>query len=763
VRPIRRIVDCGPAAVNDTGPNGGAAQADRNYQDYQYVDGRHGQTSSFFSATGTTWVRFWAEWPIFQPFSDVVLGQSYPEGNPPLNSAEWKRLRAWRALQALDRQINAARADGRRVMLTLFRCPPWANGTQTFADARDSGNPVPDIEHFPQDRLKREDFDRWKDSNSVKEQRTHSFVASRRQLEYKWPDDLDSDSPWARWFNFMYDRYRPGRLGHERCVNVLEFINEPNGQMWPKMAQDPVDVWAPENPNYGCAVAQLMQTAAFISSWYNYELTLAAPATSDEPTDRGYPRMWTPCDEFQNQVLATCAQIGFAAPTRFVWTHHNYKDVEEQRTSTDTSQTATVNLAYRSRRALRGKWTGYAEGAGPMLFITEGGYPLEKASGTNAQKEETQRARIAQFGSLLNSTDAVAGNIGMMSNYFFYSTPENVTSGSSGLRWYPGQADPYDGDARPAQGAWGAVNPVDSALNDWFWWTGLGGNSGYDLASISLRPGHREVFMIDQADLRLKHKWEEGGPFVSSWYDLGGFCTSPPSAYCRPGSGRTDIAVRGWDWGVYLKHFQDGWGWAGDWESIGMPPGGSAGGVAIMSTHAGARNVFARSASDNNIYERWQPSGGGWSGWGSHGAPPGGAISDPACCSWSSGRQDVFVIGADGACWWRYGWNGWSGWTSLGGDCQSSPEVCTFGPGRLSLFVRGPGWGIYRRNFEGLTDGNGGLVEGRWGPWERVVVAQGTQTPGDFASSPAVCAQGNRIDLFVRFSNNTINHNWWGH
>lgn len=765
MRPIRRIVDCGPAATSDAGPNGGVG----SYQDYQYVDkqpgdpptpDRWGPTPSIYGATGTTWVRLWADWSVFQPFSDVVLGAAYPEGSYAPGSPEARRLQAWRALQALDRQVNAVRSDGRRVLLTLWRCPNWANGTQWAADEAAAGRIWNEIEFHPEDRLRRPVFDQWKNSNlSDKTKRDNTIVQSRRELEYRWPDDLDTDSPWQRWFQFMYDRYRPGRLGAARCVNLLEVVNEPNGQMWPKCAAAPAgsDIWAYYAPNTGWATALMMQTAWIVASWFNYDLPLAGPALADDADDRGYPRMWTPYDAHQSQLLATAQSNGFVQPSKFVWTQHNYLDMQNQRTTT------TDNASYLARRALRGKWTGYNEGLGPMLFISEGGYPV--ANGSSITDGETkQQQRIQQFGALLNSDDPVAGAIGMMSNYLLYST--SYSSGSSGLRRFPGTADPDDGRPRPAQSSWAAITPTDTPLSDWMSYTNLGGNTNYDPAASSLHPGHREVFTIDAPTGHLMHRWEDVGGGFAAWEDLGGYCTAAPAAYARPDA-RIDIAVRGYDSGIFVRYWSPSAGWSPPWEYIGMPApagvqAGVNGGPAIYSWGDGHRDVYVR-GFDNQIYQRYF-SGGAWSGgWGSLGAPPGGASSDPAVTAWASGRVDLFVRGADNQTWWKSYWNGWSGWSSLGGACASGPEVCSRKSGRLDLFVRGPGDAPWRRQFEGLTDGNGALLEGRWSPWERVLDGQGASASGGFGSSPAPTGQLGRLDMFIRTSGGAIYQNWWGH
>ena len=106
----------------------------------------------FFEDTGTPWVRVWADWPEFEPLPGV-----HDEGS----------------LARLDEDVDAARVDGRRVMLTTWRVTPWATP---------SGDP------------------------------------------YRLPPDLSPASDWARWIGFLLERYS-GR------IDALELMNEPNFQL----------------------------------------------------------------------------------------------------------------------------------------------------------------------------------------------------------------------------------------------------------------------------------------------------------------------------------------------------------------------------------------------------------------------------------------------------------------------------------------------------------------------------------------------------
>jgi hypothetical protein len=145
--------------------------------------------------TGTSWVRFWADWAAMQPS---------PTAEPDA--------------AALDAEVDAARADRRRVILTAWRFPRWANGTL-------------------------------------------GLEGSRQEPEYRLPDDLSPRGAWARWIDWLIARYR-GR------IDVLEITNEPNLQLWP---QGGIDV----------ATADMMETALEVASGYRDAPLLAGPATGD--------------------------------------------------------------------------------------------------------------------------------------------------------------------------------------------------------------------------------------------------------------------------------------------------------------------------------------------------------------------------------------------------------------------------------------------------------------------------------------------------
>src|SRR5881275_2357355 len=108
---LRRCVSLGASGVISPGGS----------QDYS-------NNSAFLEDTGSRWTRFWADWPSLQPEANLM---------PDQGSGATR-------LQALDRQIAAANADGVKVILTLWRFPRWANGTSSLTATQDASYQLQD-------------------------------------------------------------------------------------------------------------------------------------------------------------------------------------------------------------------------------------------------------------------------------------------------------------------------------------------------------------------------------------------------------------------------------------------------------------------------------------------------------------------------------------------------------------------------------------------------------------------------------------------
>src|SRR6185503_6952027 len=108
---------------------------------------------------------------------------------------------------------DTARADGRKVLLTVYRFPTWANGTDTLTSEQLAAT-MPDRRGASEPDVK------------------------AKPLNYRYPDDLSETGPWGRFLEMLMRRYA-GR------VDVIESCNEPNYQFWPQQAKSTSDPYAP--------------------------------------------------------------------------------------------------------------------------------------------------------------------------------------------------------------------------------------------------------------------------------------------------------------------------------------------------------------------------------------------------------------------------------------------------------------------------------------------------------------------------------------
>ena len=336
---------------------------------------RYASNRRFFDETSTPWVRLWADWPVLQPNRDAA--------------PDFTRL---------DEDIAAARADGRRVMLTAWRYPRWANGT-------DALTPAADAAHQLEDRVE-----------------PGGDPARRKDLTFKLPADLSFGSDWARWIGLLFGRY-----GSE--IDALELTNEPNLQLWPQIG-------------VADAVARMMVTAQTVAAGHLGSPLLVGPATSD---GAGESRLRTGHDTFTGDLLDRLDAHGFTAGPGFAWSHHSYADVEGDLSGPD-NRTAQV------RSLLVGRWAGWPVGDAtePGVLVTETGARLDRIAGLyglegpaailQRQAEMIERNwRRTQFG-----PEGVG--VGMVCLYLFV-TDMNYDAGLCDL----------DGTPRPAYYAWGRL------------------------------------------------------------------------------------------------------------------------------------------------------------------------------------------------------------------------------------------------------------------------------------------------------------------
>jgi Cellulase (glycosyl hydrolase family 5) len=157
----------------------------------------------------TTHLRLWVDWTFVQPRGDLALADPANPGAP--------------VLASLDAQVDAAVADGLRVILIPWRYPRWVNHNAERDGTRSPEWRLPDSGHGPY-------------------------------------------SPWANFVEALWDRY----AGRMACFEV---INEPNLQMWPQ--DDIAD-----------RVAWMMSTVDAVARRHDYAATCLGPSISDAESDR---------------------------------------------------------------------------------------------------------------------------------------------------------------------------------------------------------------------------------------------------------------------------------------------------------------------------------------------------------------------------------------------------------------------------------------------------------------------------------------------
>src|SRR4051812_27544098 len=350
-----------------------------------HSDQRYESNRARFDDTGTPWVRLWADWPQLQP--EAARAPDAGTGA--------------RVVAALDAQVDRARADGRRVMLTAWRFAPWANGTASLSDADD-------VRFRLADRLRR-----------------GADPAARKSLTYRLPGDLSPSGAWGRWIAWLLARYA-GR------IDALEIVNEPNLQLWPQRD-------AAGALTIDAAVATMMQTAAALASREKRAPMLVAPATGDPVGDS---RLRTGYHTFTRALLDRLAERRFEPGPRFAWSHHNYTDVESLLAGAD-------NRVARVRAMLTGRWTGWPRGDGraPGILVTESGARPEVVAARFGLRDRAAALRgqaeaLRHNASLMTLAPEGAG-VGMLCQYLFVTDV-----------FYDSGLCELDGAARPAYYAW---------------------------------------------------------------------------------------------------------------------------------------------------------------------------------------------------------------------------------------------------------------------------------------------------------------------
>lgn len=438
---IRKLVVLGPSGAEDI----------PSIQDFRSCAGFFASPAANPDGTNTPWVRMWAPWHLLQQRGDLPPGSDQDPG--------------WPLLQNLDAQIAAAKAQGLHVILTSYTYPRWSNGTASLEVDKQ-----PEVEYQYADRVSQAAWDAYQTElfyrgfNVV----ARAHMRFRKALYYKVPTDRFAvGSKWAKWTEFLLQRYASQ-------IDFLEITNEPNLQPWPLYSASSTGSTNGDQFHVGgteycsCYVGEMMHTAQMLVTGMSPRPGLMGPALADFTQTT---RLRVPYDAATDQILAgissTTGSYGFTPDARFAYTHHNYKDIEDDRGAT-TSLTGNapdgtspkLNRAANVRsKLLNSKWAGAPNGssASPGLYITEGGARLDivanrftgHSGGTDAQAWLVGRA----YQRMAATTGEGIGQE-MFANYLFYSDPNN----DSGLRNVAtggtATTQPADGAKRPVYTTW---------------------------------------------------------------------------------------------------------------------------------------------------------------------------------------------------------------------------------------------------------------------------------------------------------------------
>ena len=325
-------------------------------------------------ALGTRWVRIWIRWDKAQLYPPAFVPMTALDG--PLNDATVCGSGCgFRYIHAIDEQIALARAVGLNVILTAWFFPRWANDTadKPVDWAReDRGSPI-----TPLDRLK--------------------------PLEWRIAiGQLGPTGHYGRWLGWLMDRY----AGYGRGL-VLEIMNEPNGQLWPQQGPSGTgDPYGPGEPTVGSHVAEMIETARTLGAERGHPIQIAAPALSDRA--RPGDRLFTPLETAVPRTLAALDGHGFPPTPSFIWTHHNYSDIEH-----DLSSPTRAELV---RELLRGRWRGRGGPGDPRVWLTEGGARLGSGEVSDLSK---QADLLAASWTRMSAAEGIE----MFSNYLMYADP----------------------------------------------------------------------------------------------------------------------------------------------------------------------------------------------------------------------------------------------------------------------------------------------------------------------------------------------------
>jgi hypothetical protein len=145
--------------------------------------------------------------------------------------------------------------------------------------------------------------------------------------------------------------------------------------------------------------------------------------------------------DFTAALLDALDAIGYRATSHDAWAHHNYTDLERR---------ADDTRLQRVRALLRDRWTGYAEGEAPTVFLTEGGVRLSNMRAYYPEEDplEAQAASIARGWEVHARDDGPGAGVAMFAQYQTYTDP----------RFDAGLLEPWPSTVRrPAYRVWAGL------------------------------------------------------------------------------------------------------------------------------------------------------------------------------------------------------------------------------------------------------------------------------------------------------------------
>lgn len=320
------------------------------------------------------------------------------------------------------------------------------------------------------------------DTGTFKDARWHFPGSAVVDGQYSYGYDVKPGSNWYMWIRFLLARYhRDSRvydaveLGRYRLapglnlrtagahIDYFEFVNEPNGpQGWPQQGtmgacwrtgSSPTCSAAPRRPPW--------RWPRRPSSWPGTpprcrRPTLLGPSATDDVNGSG--RLATTVATFTNAVLAQLYPRGGARfdgsdlRALFIWSQHNYGDIERQRYGRWRGGRVDVDAHNAAALAndilLKRGWNGVRDRGdvrSPWVYLTEGGARMEvleffhKTASQQALRKLQADLLGRNWEQMSNRTtgERLGLGIGMLTNFLFYDNPghgKRNVSGVSGNR-----------------------------------------------------------------------------------------------------------------------------------------------------------------------------------------------------------------------------------------------------------------------------------------------------------------------------------------